>query len=1158
MTQEFTAQSIRQAQGGSELTAPSVHPTLNMEQSIFMPDGGVHSEGIRPAKPAIRAEVTSLPRFNSALSLEGLTPAQRADALRTVKLLEKFGLKPDQVTSKGRTEQKVADVVKNAQIDSENPEVLTKSQEILGRGELTDQDRIDLFKLNASRITKAEGLLKKSLGRELTDKEKEGILRAHFEGAGEKLKNGEEAGVFNMDSRILRGKTQHLINAGFDEEQRREILESGLAAPAGAAATLLDETIDVKRSSIDPTHFTDASLNRIAQTLHGGPAIYITYERLADFGETVMSRSEFADPLEVSELRHIIRDLMGPVGIKEHKGTRELPEEAEAKFYRGQIGDIQKRINELQLMPTRTAAEDAELAAKEAQIIAEKHEQQDRLIDLVEKLPLQQGPLDLSTIDLIADYDESLYALVNRLIAHPLNLETGGYHLGFYGENNFESVSSYLEEESKKGPRDEERYRKVIVTKQAVQTFHSMNSLIVTGKINEFVSAAEQIQAEHLDIMQGTLGSGVIMRLFDQEYAMLLARDGWINNDNYGKMMGFEIESYEDPITGESRGRVVTQSEGSVFKKFERMVHEAREREANVPGSGGELARLNNWEIKWAYNIGKILHNLSLRPAEWISQGRVPDGQAKYASFPQENMARLMNWFSKMGHRFEMGKERGGDEIIKIIQEDYAKNRDEHGYAPVDISKIGGTKLSEFELPSLFWVQGSFSSWRQSLIVLRQVAIDHAISPGVTVGHVSGEESELTARNSLGELLDTARIKINGQSWKDLSDGNKAKYLQSIFLEPDPTRSGEFRLRNDISHSLGVILKNPVVTPDGDPKERKNNPELHAMREKIRIAVWKRVAEDNPLAVVRYLHGLEYKSGKKVKIFGRNGKVEELGVDWETVYEKLTRIQEMRSQSIRDRGPLVGYLNLNQYLNNLRAAGDIDVGLTVNERTLLEYIQEEGSQAAKQFANVDFNFNPFMDSIFEDFKYGNAGAEYYRRRNAGDLGSLHSAQQAGIKIISNPGGLEPKDAQKAIHEIVDNIASPHGYSLGQERGLYWANAWGRFNARGGNAGNMLSETLRQWEIVNGIFNFFQKPNSLAQKWLGPDAKAMSKKEIFDWGSLMRREGTLGAAQIKKFRKRMGGLWLKWFSVFADLAPLLGFTLSFQTIKEGFDAPEFKS
>ena len=131
---------------------------------------------------------------------------------------------------------------------------------------------------------------------------------------------------------------------------------------------------------------------------------------------------------------------------------------------------------------------------------------------------------------------------------------------------------------------------------------------------------------------------------------------------------------------------------------------------------------------------------------------------------------------------------------------------------------------------------------------------------------------------------------------------------------------------------------------------------------------------------------------------------------------------------------------------------------------------------------------------------------------------MHSAQQAGIKIINNPGVLEPKEAQEAINQIVENIASPHGYSLGQERGLYWATAWARFNARGSNARNRASEVIRQWEIVNGIFNFYQKPNSLAQKWLGPDAKAMSKKEIFEWGTLLRTKGTLGAAQVKNLLK----------------------------------------
>lgn len=77
---------------------------------------------------------------------------------------------------------------------------------------------------NVARIDAAAQLLK----RILTEKQKEAILEAHTQGAGEVGKDNGVAGVYNYTKEQLLRKARILKEAGFSPEERRALMEAGI------------------------------------------------------------------------------------------------------------------------------------------------------------------------------------------------------------------------------------------------------------------------------------------------------------------------------------------------------------------------------------------------------------------------------------------------------------------------------------------------------------------------------------------------------------------------------------------------------------------------------------------------------------------------------------------------------------------------------------------------------------------------------------------------------------------------------------------------------------------------------------------------------------------------------------------------------------------
>lgn len=110
-----------------------------------------------------------------------------------------------------------------------------KEQEVLKNAKLADPERVD----TASKLLK----------RDLTPKEREGLLVAHNEGKGEVGKDGGKAGVYNYREGQLLRKAKILNEYGYSKEDRRILMEVGLVG-----------------DPIDRALFTDVTLQGIVDT----------------------------------------------------------------------------------------------------------------------------------------------------------------------------------------------------------------------------------------------------------------------------------------------------------------------------------------------------------------------------------------------------------------------------------------------------------------------------------------------------------------------------------------------------------------------------------------------------------------------------------------------------------------------------------------------------------------------------------------------------------------------------------------------------------------------------------------------------------------------------------------------------------------------------
>lgn len=732
------------------------------------------------------------------------------------------------------------------------------------------------------------------------------------------------------------------------------------------------------------------------------------------------------------------------------------------------------------------------------------------------------NPLSSEVIeDVIVDsarlnHDKALEYLVTTILSAPLEAETSQYHLEFYPGNNLGALLAAVRKAVAQANNPDTKLHlegvasRVAIMQAAIQFTHEMNREIITGNLERFIDYARGITPGQLQTLQEIPGVALAMRLYEEEFQQILSQKGYIDDAAYEKILGkiidkqtIEIDAYAEDEDGkpirkkETRDNII-RGKGTVETYFREIV-----------GKG-----LEEWQIRLALNLGKNMYNDTLRAAEQISLGSL----SGFKSAPQEHAARLMNWIGWLGKRFGVAEARGGQKFIDMTVAAYQHARHEQGYGETVITKLSNVDIKAFEYAGMFGVSGVWSGWRQENIILNNAPIqvgDDKTSISRYIGKYWQDQIEAY---HLGE---------RGQA-KNVLIREHPDVLEKLYL-----RSGE--LRDEYTNALGVMLKLGDVTPS-----ETDAPQVRAVKEKIRAAIWRKVAEDNPLAMTPLLTGLEVneKCHKKdqLSILTEELKGESQPGVWDSLHRKLIvahheRLLRIQKGEVGERVSLDGVLQELALEDSRKPEGERrNIALTHEESEMLGRIRGLGKHLSEDLTNIRFPFTPFLnDVIFEKVQYGDAGAAFYSRRVGGDLPSFHAAYGEFGKIIDNPGGISPEKALEAMLAIVQALGSPQGTNVGQDKVAPMLEAYIEFikdgsNIEGDGLWAKVKRQLQSQSLVNAIKHEFHKPTSLAQEVAGMGAPAEKEHDTLN---LLQRALHMGVLR-KVLRDKDGNI------IFTDL------------------------
>ena len=849
----------------------------------------------------------------------------------------------------------------------------------------------------------------------------------------------------------------------------------------------------------------------------------------------------------------------------------------------------------------------------------EKAKKEEKLMELLRKTNPYSMNLPPELVAEIVKNRKALDYTVIRIIGQSLDSEESEYSQSFYGGMNLDIIKNALKTRGERGdPEARDNYHRVTTTADTAHELHSMNLRIITGKLDGFVEGSQNITPEKLEVMHNIKGVSEVIRLFDAEIFRLMNRDGMLKGSNYDEMMGF----HKDQNSGK-----ISWGEGTIEKKF-RMMIEAKAVKGFSPK--------DDWEIKWALNVGKILGNISLRTSEQISLNKVQTGDYKMPSWPLEKSTRLFNWLGLTALRYGLGDVKAGIFLAKLTSHIYQEQRHENGYGDCRIKNIGWTSIDDFELAGLCGINGSFQGWRSQVILMNQARTAFT-EKDTTEPQTVREAMMLTEKfwskgdSSGGKLISKDdRIKelkpIKGEKLNQILQAEGARRLKEVFLRKvtrkdengkdvevfEMNEKGEkisvLELNTDyFSSNLGILLKSNPLNPSG-----KDTDDMWKAKELVRTAIWKNVAKDNPLAILPFLQGttinlgkndraeiiegedairvidkdgrsVEYKGaipirddnkkiigigfditaidvrdkkveeiydadvrgikGKYVVIKNENGKEEikykneniklikdeegkvvKISFDlsrkakegeadgakekWDKFADKLAILNELRMQTLKSGE----YKSLENTINSKEGQVKDLTLLDEDERKWLEKIKIDGVLISQDLSNIRFPSIPFMnDTVFEKSDFSQAGKNYYGRRAGGDVGDFYKIGGAFAKIMTNPGGVAPKDVFDALHEVMTAIEGPLGTEFAQDRTRQFLEAYLIFIQKGGQLGvNLNDGTIKegpQWDIarflyrdnlLSGIKKGIRQPTSIAQVISGVNATSADESAMRDY------------------------------------------------------------
>jgi len=696
-----------------------------------------------------------------------------------------------------------------------------------------------------------------------------------------------------------------------------------------------------------------------------------------------------------------------------------------------------------------------------------------------------------------------------------------------------------------------------------------MNLSIITGDLDSFSRGSTSIAPEQQEAFKHIKGAPIIMRLIDNEYLRILTEEGTVTTEASDKLHG--------KLSGATEK--LERAVGTVQQQLIDLVKgDGADATGIPPVLAEELKGLKTWEIGWAFDAGKLLHNIGLRSAELISLSDVPSGDRAWSSIPQEHAARIMNQIGWNMKRFKMGEARGGFEFVTRAQQHFQDLRRRQGYGETGLSKIGGKEVRDFEIASMFKAAGIYTSWRNTNMIVdkMRMVIPTDLPEGLTPGDIKIKTA--------GEYIKAVKAARNARIKREL-ESETILGIKKWGRDGDPRFKKELARRITLSERdrlIATYLKNGELRPefvsgygvlarlrDLDPDQKDHQvPGLLKAKAEVRAAIWRRAAQENPMGLANLLTGMDFKSGhephfhrggmdefkaftQRLKTKNNDGEL----TTWGTLRQKLIAVNELRLNSIKKGEP--------KDLESFWGIEEGQVSITKDEEALLREIQAYGKDIAKDMSAVRLPFNPFMnDVIFEDIEYTALGTSYYQRRT-GDLAATMQCYENMQKIVMDPARASKEDAFKAMQAMVDALAGPNSTATAQDEVLPFLMAmldmW--------EAGGQYTDPARRWLAKDNFYKMYakadRKANSIAQKYGGVDAIAYDEFEMRDAinealhmgltrsGKIKGEDGYTAFIDIddylkKKHRVKFGGMLAAFLR---DILPIFALAAIHETGKQ---------
>lgn len=725
--------------------------------------------------------------------------------------------------------------------------------------------------------------------------------------------------------------------------------------------------------------------------------------------------------------------------------------------------------------------------------------------------------------------------------------ETNHYDVGLYAASNLDTLLGFLTQD------DNKRYKELFTLRTAAQFFQTMNSTVIIGKFDHFGDAAENINYQHFENMRDIGASGLAMRLYEDAYKKVLAKNKNVMQDKIEWIHAFVEKTLKDD------------NEAGLVKSPYAQYRE------NDP-------KMKEWEIRRALAAGRTFFNITLRAVENIAIGQVPTDRKKLSSEPQEDMVRILNWKEWLLMKFGPGDTRHGLEFLDMVTKKFQEYL-KHKGAKLGKNKIvefGGVNVLKLEDAGQFRASGVYSGWR-----LENMAFDEIYLIDKNGKMIRDEKRVPQSKDHLRDVDGVPFMTVQGYRDQEAKNGQpdikgKIKAMRDaieagIKANPDKkpadlvSKAEQMEYRDllkpvidNLDFGLSMLLKN------GD-FGRQDDKLGYLLREEI----WKKVSQTNMPLMIDYLSNVQYEwTGKLLEV---NKKLDELNkkrkqtnptdkaeidkldkeikkeekekTKWGKMREKAAEEGLLESKSLEqikkefvpdwtekkwedfERKVMISHERMIKKGMGEKLPVELEKNIfTLQEKELLKQIKIEGMKLAPHLADIVFPYTPFMNDMpFEKFQYKYAGQTFYKRRTTGDLGGFNKGQQAFQKLMMNPGGIPVKDLVEIMKEIVGGIEGPEGPKPAMEANLP------NFSAL---LDIVLTVPWMRQAVFKMLLEMTHHETSLAEKWAGIKADSINEAEGANLIDETFRLGLLSADLARYFKKEkhLGLRYILWMLI----------------------------